>query len=113
MNQLFKVVFSQHDELHEIYAHSVSESTMMHFIEVEALAFAATSSEANPSEQQLKGAKRLRETYANVQRIYIPIHAVLRIEEVAQIGSAQVHPIKPIASQENAARLLDPTWSED
>lgn len=115
MSVLFKVVFLQHDELHEVYARSVSESSMMHFVEVEALVLDAPASSESGSPTQSKAQARLRSTYADVQRIYLPIQTILRIEEVHHVGTANIHSIEPAAQEANVTQILqtDATWDED
>ena len=114
MGVLFKVVFLQHDELHEVYARSVSESSMMHFIEVEALVLDAPVSSQSGSLPPSSEA-RLRSTYADVQRIYLPIQTVLRIEEGHHVGTANIHSIEPGAQEAKVTQILqtDATWDED
>lgn len=74
---LFKISFYQKDALYEIYARQVSESDMYGFIVVEELVFSGRSQVViDPGEEKVKA------EFANVIRTYIPMHAVLRIDEV-------------------------------
>lgn len=83
----FKISFYQKDTILEIYAEEVTESDMYGFIVVEGILFAEPSAVLlDPAEEKLK------QLFANVKRTYIPIHAVIRIDEVEKIGTAKLKP---------------------
>lgn len=85
--RVFKVSFLQEDSVFEIYAKSVAESDMFGFLVVEGVLFGEkTSIVVDPSEERLKA------EFNGVKRTYIPMHAVLRIDEVEQQGAAKVKP---------------------
>ena len=82
---LFKISFVNQDKIYEIYARQVDQSGMYGFIEVEELVFGEKSSLlVDPSEERLKS------EFAGVKRSYIPMHAVIRIDEVEKRGSAKI-----------------------
>jgi hypothetical protein len=82
---LFKIIFFQRDNVYEIYARQVSESDMYGFIVVEELVFGERSSVlVDPSEEKVK------HEFAEVTRTYIPMHAILRIDEVEKEGVATI-----------------------
>jgi hypothetical protein len=82
---LFKIIFFQRDHLYEIYARQVSESDMYGFIVVEEIVFGEKSHVVlDPSEERIKA------EFQDVTRTYIPMHAVLRIDEVERQGTAKV-----------------------
>lgn len=82
---LFKIIFIQRDNIYEVYARSVSESDMYGFIVVEELVFGERSSVlVDPSEEKIKN------EFAEVTRTYIPMHAILRIDEVEKEGVATI-----------------------
>ncbi len=85
---VYRVVFSNQGKAYEIYAKSVAQGSLFGFVEVEGLLFGEkTSVVVDPSEEALQ-----RE-FADVERVYIPLHAVIRIDEVAKRGASKIHPI--------------------
>ncbi|MDF1655116.1 MAG: DUF1820 family protein [Coxiellaceae bacterium] len=82
---IYKVVFTQFEKVYEVYAKYISEETLMGFIEVEELVFSDTSSVVvDPAEEKLKL------EFKGVKRSYIPMHAILRIDEVRDQGAARI-----------------------
>lgn len=85
--RIYRVVFQNQGKVYEIYAKSVSQGAMFGFVEVEGLLFGERSSVVvDPGEESLKV------EFAGVERTYVPMHAVLRIDEVEKKGSSTVHP---------------------
>ena len=83
----YKVVFYNQDEVFEIYASHVFPSEMYGFIEVEEILFGERSQLlVDPSEEKLKS------EFAGVNRTFIPMNAIVRIDEVEQCGSPKVKP---------------------
>jgi hypothetical protein len=84
-NTLFKISFINQGKVYEIFARQVSQSSMYGFIEVEELVFGErTAVVVDPSEERLKG------EFSGVKRTYIPMHAVIRIDEVEKQGTAKI-----------------------
>ena len=82
---LYKITFLQNDNVVEMYAKNVAESDMFGFIIVENLVFGETTSlVVDPSEE------RLKEQFKGVKRTYIPMHTVLRIDEVEKAASGKI-----------------------
>lgn len=82
---LFKIIFANQETIYEIYARSMKESELFGFLEVEELAFGEqTSLVVDPSEEKLKM------EFNGVKRTYIPMHAVIRIDEVTKQGTAKM-----------------------
>ena len=83
---LYKVIFEQQDKVYEIYAKHISEGALMGFIEVEELIFSEEEASAivDPAEE------RLRLEFAGVKRTYVPLHGILRIDEMPKVGVATV-----------------------
>lgn len=82
---VYKVIFHNQGKVYEIYARSVHQGGMFGFIEVEKIVFGERSSVVvDPSEETLKG------EFSNVARTYIPLHAIIRIDEVNKQGIAKV-----------------------
>lgn len=81
----YKVIFHSHGKVYEIYARDVHQSGLYGFIEVEKLLFGEKSSVVvDPSEEHLKS------EFKGVHRCYIPIHAVIRIDEVDRQGHGKI-----------------------
>lgn len=82
---IYRVQFVNQDTIYEIYARQVGESDMFGFMEVEEIVFGETSNVVvDPSEEKLKN------EFKGVQRTYIPMHHVVRIDEVEQQGVAKI-----------------------
>ena len=81
---IFKVIFHNQGKVYEIYARNVSQGSMFGFVEVEKIVFGEKSSVVlDPSEENLKS------EFRDVNRTYIPLHAVIRIDEVSKQGVAK------------------------
>lgn len=86
--RLYRVSFNHQGQVYEIYARNVSHGGLLGFVEVEQLVFGEKSSVVlDPGEEKLKT------EFANVARSYIPVHAVIRIDEVSKPGVAKVSPL--------------------
>ncbi len=82
---LYRISFLNQDSVYEIYAHSVGESEMFGFLQVEELSFGEnTSLVVDPSEEKLKM------EFNSVKRTYIPVHSIIRIDEVTKQGTPKV-----------------------
>jgi len=82
---LFKVSFVNQGKIYEIFARQIAQSSMYGFVEVEELVFGEkTSLVLDPSEE------RLKDEFAGVRRTYIPMHSVIRIDEVEKRGTAKI-----------------------
>jgi len=84
--KIYKVIFLSQGQVYEVYAKGVGQGGLFGFVEVQDLLFGEkTSAIVDPSEESLK-----RE-FDGVGRTYIPMHAVLRIDEVEKRGASKVH----------------------
>jgi hypothetical protein len=82
---LYKVSFLSQGKVYEVYARSVSQGSLFGFVEVERLVFGERSSVVvDPSEERIKA------EFAGVRRSYIPMHAILRIDEVEKQGVSKI-----------------------
>jgi hypothetical protein len=82
---IYKIVFVQLGEVYEIFAEAIYQSEMYGFIEVEDYMFDQSSQiVVDPSEEKLKA------EFKGVKRSYIPISAIMRIDEVDKKGSAKI-----------------------
>lgn len=86
---IYKVVFQAQGQVVELYARNVSQGGLFGFVEVEDLVFGARSEVVvDPSEEGL------RSEYGNAKRLFLPLHAILRIEQVEREGPARTRPAK-------------------
>jgi hypothetical protein len=86
----YKVIFYNQNHVYEVFARAIYQSEMYGFIEIEEFVFGERSQLlVDPSEEKLKN------EFAGVKRSYIPLHAVIRIDEVESEGKAKVIDIKP------------------
>ena len=84
---LYRIAFLNKGEVYEIYARAVFQGALYGFVEVEELVFGEKSQLViDPSEDKLAS------EFADVTRTYIPMHAVIRIDQVTQRGKARVTP---------------------
>lgn len=82
---IYKIIFHNQGKVYEIYARNVQQGAMFSFIEVEKLIFGEKSTVVvDPSEENLKS------EFGDVTRTYIPLHSVIRIDEVQKQGSSKI-----------------------
>ena len=84
-SHIFKVVFVNQGKVYEIYARKVSHGTLFGFIEVEELVFGERSAVVvDPTEEKVKS------EFEGVKRTYVPMHSVVRIDEVRKEGISKI-----------------------
>ena len=84
-SHIFRIVFVNQGKVYEIYARKVSHGSLFGFIEVEELVFGERSSVVvDPGEERIKS------EFAGVRRSYLPLHAVIRIDEVRKQGISKI-----------------------
>ena len=87
--QLFKVVFMSQGQVYEIYARHVGHGELFGFVEVQELVFGERSSlVVDPSEEKIKS------EFENVRRTYLPMHSIIRIDEVEKHGTSKISKIE-------------------
>lgn len=83
--RVYRVLFHNQGKIYELHARHVSQSTMYAFVEVGDLIFGERSAVlVDPSEEKLKA------EFAGVQRTYIPLQALIRIDEVEKEGPNRI-----------------------
>ena len=83
--RLYRIAFVNQGRVYEIYARSVAQGGLFGFIEIEKLVFGERSTVVlDPSEERIKS------EFEGVRRTYIPMHAVLRIDEVEKEGISKI-----------------------
>jgi hypothetical protein len=88
-SHIYKVMFVNQGKVYEIFARKVSHGAMLGFVEVEELVFGERSSVVlDPSEEKIKA------EFEGVKRSYLPMHSVLRIDEVRKQGISKISPFE-------------------
>ena len=83
--RLYRVQFNNQGQVYEVYAREVSHGAMLGFVEIGKLVFGErTTVVVDPGEEKLKT------EFENVERFYVPVHAVIRIDEVNRQGPARI-----------------------
>lgn len=78
---IYKVVFLNQGKVYEMYARSVGQSGIFGFIEIEDFLFGERSElVVDPTEETLKS------EFKGVRRTNIPMHSIVRIDEVEKQG---------------------------
>lgn len=84
-SHIFKVLFVNQGKVYEIYARKVGHGSLFGFIEVEELVFGERSTVVvDPAEEKIKS------EFSGVKRTYLPMHSVLRIDEVKKQGVSKI-----------------------
>lgn len=84
-NHIFRVQFLNQGKVYEVYARKVAHGTMLGFVEIEELVFGERGGVVlDPSEE------RIKDEFSGVKRSFLPMHSVLRIDEVAKRGPAKI-----------------------
>jgi hypothetical protein len=84
--RIYKVIFNNQGQVFEIYARNVSQGGLLGFIEVEHILFGERSQLIVDSSEE-----KLKTEFAGVKRVFIPMHAVVRVDEVEKPGSGRIH----------------------
>jgi hypothetical protein len=84
-SRLYRISFHNQGKVYEIYARGVSHGGMPGFVEVEKLQFGDKASLLVDTSEE-----KLRAEFENVERFYVPLHAVIRIDEVSKQGPARI-----------------------
>jgi len=94
-SKIYRVSFYNQGNIYELHAREVHQSNMYAFIEIEDIIFGERSSVVvDPSEEKLKS------EFAGVKRTYIPLQAVIRIDEVEREGTNKI-----IATDEKPGKI--------
>lgn len=82
---LFRVQFVSNGERYELYVQEVSQGGLFGFIEIGGFVWDNhTQLVLDPSHEKLK------DEFSDVTRTYIPMHNVLRVDEVKKQGTAKI-----------------------
>lgn len=84
-DHFYKVIFFNQGEVYEIFARKVSQGGLFGFVEVEELTFGrGTKVVIDPSQE------RLEQEFDGAKRIHVPLHAIVRIDEVEKEGVGKI-----------------------
>ena len=82
---LYKVIFVNQGKVYEMYARGVGQGGLFGFIEIEELVFGERSTVVlDPSEEKIKS------EFKGVKRTYLPMHSIVRIDEVEKEGISKI-----------------------
>ena len=85
-SRIYRISFVNQDKIYEVFARQVYESDLYGFIAVEELVFGSQSDLViDPAEE------RLKLEFAAVNRTFIPMHSIIRIDEVEKPGISKIH----------------------
>ncbi len=88
-NPVFRVVFMNNGKTYEVYANKVEQGQLYGFVEVSGLLFNTRSGlVVDPGEEKLKA------EFEGVSRTNIPVHSIIRIDEVKELGTAKISEVK-------------------
>lgn len=105
-SKVYKIKFIQLGEIYEVFARHIYQSEMYGFIEVEEYIF-------NKSKQLVVDptTEKLKNEFKGVERSYIPINQIIRIDEVAETGEAKIkenkNQVTPLPINIQPANLKD------
>jgi hypothetical protein len=86
---IYRVIFHNQGEIYEVYAREIYQSDLHGFIEIEGYVFGNRSQMVvDPSEEKLKS------EFEGVERSYVPMHCVIRIDEVEKEGQARIKEVR-------------------
>ena len=84
-SHIFKIMFVNQGKVYEIYARKVGQGRLFGFIEVEELVFGERSTVVlDPGEERIKS------EFTGVKCTMLPMHSILRIDEVKKQGVSKI-----------------------
>ena len=87
--RIYRVVFINQDKIYEVFVNHVFQSDMWGFIQLEGFIFGSRSElVVDPGEEKLK------QQFSDVERSYIPMQSIIRIDEVKKVGVAKISDAK-------------------
>jgi hypothetical protein len=83
--RIYKITFLNQGQVYEVFARRVNQGGLLGFVEIEGLVFGEkTRVVVDPSEA------RLQREFEGVKRCYLPMHSVIRIDEVEKQGQGRI-----------------------
>jgi hypothetical protein len=82
---IYKVLFVNQGKVYEVYARKVGHGNLFGFVEIEELVFGERAGVVlDPTEE------RIKTEFEGVKRSFLPMHSVLRIDEVTKRGASKI-----------------------
>lgn len=83
--RIFRISFVNQGKVYLLYAESVRQAEVYGFVEIEGLIFGEASSLViDPGEEKLKN------EFSGVTKTLVPMHAVIRVDEVEKRGQSKI-----------------------
>ena len=84
-SHIFKIMFVNQGKVYEVYARKVNQGRLFGFIEIEELVFGERSTVVlDPGEERIKS------EFTGVKCTMLPMHSILRIDEVKKQGVSKI-----------------------
>lgn len=94
--KIYRISFYNQGDIYELHAREIHQGNMYAFLEIEDIIFGERSAiVVDPAEEKLKS------EFEGVKRTYIPLQAVIRIDEVEREGSNKI-----IAANGNSSKVM-------
>jgi hypothetical protein len=88
-SRVYRVTFLAQGSVYEVFARNVAQGALFGFLEIEELLFQERSQVViDPSED------RLKHEFEGVKRFYVPIHSVVRVDEVEREGPGRIRAVE-------------------
>jgi hypothetical protein len=88
-NLLYRVVFINQQQVYELYAKRVYQAELLGFVVIEEFVFGESSGVLiDPAEEKLKT------EFENIKRSFVPMHEIVRIDQVERRGTAKIVPLE-------------------
>ncbi|MDI9347787.1 MAG: DUF1820 family protein [Methylacidiphilales bacterium] len=87
--KIYRIKFKTEDSVYELFAHNFYQADLFGFVVIEGITFTEFQSDiiANPSEE------KLREEFKFTEKLFLPLHSILRVEQVSNNGLARIVPM--------------------
>ncbi|MEM9605402.1 MAG: DUF1820 family protein [Pseudomonadota bacterium] len=101
-NTLYRVKFVNQNQLMDVYVREVFQAELYGFVVLRDFVFGETASlVVDPAEEKLKAA------FQGVQQTWVPMHAIVRIDQVEKRGTATLTEI----TKDNIAAFPSPIYT--
>ena len=85
LKKLFRIAFLNQGKVYELFCTGVCSSNLLGFVEVSGLIFGEKDSlVVDPTEE------KMRDEFGGVEILHLPMHSVLRVEQVKKKGQAVI-----------------------
>ena len=83
--KLYRIAFLNHGKVYELFCTNVCSSGLLGFVEASGLVFGESDSLViDPTEE------KMRDEFDGVEVLHLPMHSVLRVEQVKKKGQAVI-----------------------